>query len=90
METRESNYGDVVCCDFCNEGEETLGGVLVGSYAICGNCCEQYDYDKPDYEYSDEVSEIWSKEKTFKQNVLEYRKKVYGTSDLIVRISSFG
>ena len=50
---------------------------------MCGECCDKYGYDKPDYKYSDEVDEVWDKEKTFKQNVLDYRTKTYGTPDLI-------
>ncbi len=73
------NIGDFVCCDFCNgDGEDSHGGVLVGSSAICGHCCEKHGYDKPDYKYKDEVSEIFPKDKTFKENVLAYRLKTTG------------
>ena len=74
------NIGDFVCCDFCNYGEESYGGVMVGSNAICGICCEKHGYDKPDYEYKDEVSEIFPKDKTFKENVLTYRLRTTGTT----------
>ncbi len=79
------NYGQVVCCDGCNGpyGDNVNGGALIGSSAMCGECCDKYGYDKPDYKYSDEVDEVWDKEKTFKQNVLDYRTKTYGTPDLI-------
>ena len=30
-----SEMGDVVCCDFCNLGEDTMGGVMMGSNAVC-------------------------------------------------------
>ena len=79
------NYGEVVCCDFCNEGEESKGGVLIGSHAVCGTCCDKNGY----YEDDDEIDLTFDKDKTFKQNVLEYRKKVYGTSDAIVTIIPF-
>ena len=84
----ESNYGEVVVCDGCNGpyGGKPNGGVLLGSSAMCGECCDKYGYDKPDYQYADEVDEIWDKEKTFKDNVLEYRERVYGSRDLITRI----
>ena len=65
------NGGDVVICDFCNGGEETMGGVIVGSSAVCGDCTDRYGYDKEDYEYANEVSEIFDKERSFKDNVLE-------------------
>ena len=37
----------MVICDFCNgDGMESLGGVLIGSYAVCGNCCARDNYLK--------------------------------------------
>jgi len=40
-----SNIGDLVVCDFCNgDGTESLGGVLIGSHAVCGNCCVRDKY----------------------------------------------
>ena len=48
-----------------------------------------YSYYKPDYKYKDEVSEVWDKDKTFHDNVIDYRQRVYGTKDLIVKITSF-
>ena len=89
MNKEMNNYGEVVACDFCNFGEETHGGVLLGSYAICGKCCDKYGYDKPDYKYSNEVDVIFDKEKTFRDNVLEYREKTYGTRDAIQTIISW-
>ena len=79
MEEIKHNYGEVVACDFCNYGEESKGGVLIGSYAVCGDCSEKRGY------YKDEKSNS----KTFKQNVLDYRKKEYGSSDLTMTFSSF-
>lgn len=84
-----NNYGEVVCCDFCNQGEESKGGVLIGSHAICGTCCDKNGYYEDDYKYKDEIDLTFDKDKTFKQNVLEYRKKTYGTSDAIVTIIPF-
>ena len=86
-----NNYGEVVVCDGCNGpyGKNIKGGALIGSYAMCGECCDRYSYDKPDYKYKDEVSEVWDKDKTFHDNVISYRQRVYGTKDLIVKITSF-
>ena len=91
MKIHESNYGEVVVCDGCNGpyGENSKGGALVGSYAFCIECCDKYGYDKPDYKYADEVDEIWDKEKTFKDNVLEYRQRAYGSRDLITKIITY-
>lgn len=83
------NGGDVVICDFCNGGDETMGGVLIGSSAVCGDCTDRYGYDKEGYKYANEVSEIFDKERSFKDNVLGYRLKTYGTSDAITIIRSF-
>ena len=42
-----SNIGEMVICDFCNgDGVESLGGVLIGSHAVCGNCCARDEYLK--------------------------------------------
>ena len=84
-----TNYGEVVACDFCNCGEETYGGVLIGSYAICGDCCDKNHYDKPNYEYSNEVDVIFDKDKTFRDNVLNYRYKTTGSKDAIQIITGF-
>ena len=83
------DIGDFVCCDFCNAGENSLGGVIIGSNAICGDCCEKNGYYKPDYEFKDEISEFLSVFKTFKNNVLEYRKKTTGTTSGEIIIESF-
>ena len=89
MNEKIINGGDVVICDVCNGGDETMGGVIVGSSAVCGDCTDRYGYDKEDYEYANEVSEVFDKERSFKDNVLEYRLKVYGTSDAITVIKTF-
>lgn len=73
------NGGEFVACDFCNEGEETFGGVLIGSYAICGDCAKKITE-------VDEIDERFDENKTFRQNVLEYRQRVYGTRDAITQI----
>ena len=82
------NYGEVVACDFCNEGEETMGGCLIGSYAVCGSCCEKNGYYNPDYENKDDIDQFFPKSLTFRDNVLNYRQKAYGTRDLITKIWS--
>ena len=75
------DLGDFVCCDFCNsDGEDSHGGVVVGSSAICGFCCEQNGYYKDDYEFKDEITEFFSLAHTFKENVLDYRKRTTGTT----------
>ena len=56
---------------------------------MCGDCCEKNDYYKEDFEYKDEISVRFDMDKTFKQNVLEYRKNTYGTSDAIITIIPF-
>jgi len=77
----KDDYGDVVICDGCNGGEESLGGALLGSYAMCGECCEEYKY----YEKADEV---FNKTLSFKQNVLDWRQKTYGSSHLASELVS--
>ena len=89
MNSESTNYGEVVACDFCNGGEESAGGVMMGSYAVCGDCSEKNGYYKNSYQYKDEIDEFFDTEKTFRDNVLEYRQKVYGTRDLIQTITFF-
>ena len=50
-----ANLGDTVICDFCNaDGLLSKGGVVIGSNAVCGDCCDKYDY------YNDkEVDEVF-------------------------------
>ena len=75
----EINIGEEVMCDFCNYGEESMGGVLIGSgTAVCGDCCDSKGYDKPDYKYSEDITEIFDKNKTFKENVLNLRERTTG------------
>ena len=88
-EVTVSNYGEVVACDFCNGGEESMGGTVIGSYAICGDCSSERGYTKSSYEYKDEIDVIFDDEKTFRNNVLEYREKRYGTRDAISTITTF-
>ena len=83
------NIGHVVVCDFCNSQEESMGGVMVGSNAVCGVCTKKSGYDKPDYIYANEINTIFDKEKTFKENVLEYRKKTTGSRDGTIMITRF-
>ena len=77
-----ANLGDTVICDFRNaDGSISKGGVMIGSNAVCGDCCDKYDY------YNDkEVDEVFDREKTFQENVCDYRKKKTGTSDGIMQI----
>ena len=89
VEQHTTNYGEVVACDFCNEGEESTGGVLIGSYAVCGDCSEKNGYYNETYEYKNEITEHFNTEQTFRENVLEYRKKSYGTRDAIQTIMSW-
>ena len=88
------NAGEEVCCDGCNgpypeNGDAINGGVIIGSSAYCQACSDKYGYDSEDYEHADEIDEIMDKEKTFKQNVLDYRKKMTGSTDGITRILSY-
>tara|TARA_R100000458_G_scaffold49567_1_gene49216 strand:+ start:5404 stop:5688 length:285 start_codon:yes stop_codon:yes gene_type:complete len=84
------NFGDTVVCDFCNDdGKLSYGGVLIGSNAVCGKCSEKNGYYKSNFEYKDEIDEIFNKKQTFQDNVLSYRKKTYGTSDNIIKIHSW-
>ena len=81
-----------VACDFCNEGEDTLGGVLIGSTAVCGNCSEKNEFTckgvpNQAYEYKNEISKYFDNGKTFQENVEEYRLEQYGTRDAITIIS---
>ena len=87
MKQESTNYGEVVACDFCNYGEESMGGVLIGSYAICGDCSDKNGYYKD--ENNSDIDKVFDNSKTFKDNVLEYRKEVYGSSDLIQTITSW-
>ena len=82
------NIGDDVCCDGCNGpyGDNMKGGVIIGHSAYCGECADKYDYSSPTYEYAKEISEIMDLNKSFKDNVLEYRKRMTGSSDGITRI----
>ena len=66
-----SEMGDVVCCDFCNLGEDTMGGVMIGSNAVCGACCCENGYYLNNV---DDVDYFFDRNKTFKENVLKYRK----------------
>ena len=87
------NAGSNVCCDGCNgpypeQGDEINGGVIIGSSAYCQACSDRYGWEAEDYEYADEITEIMDKNKTFKQNVLDYREKMTGSTDAITRIYS--
>jgi hypothetical protein len=81
---QEINIGTQVLCDFCNGGANSMGGVMLGSYAVCGQCCERNDYYNTD---NDEIDEVFDRNKTFKINVLERRKRTTGSSDGIITIT---
>ena len=77
------NIGDDVCCDGCNGpyGDNIKGGVIIGRSAYCGECADKYGY------YTDkDIDEVMDLNKSFKDNVLEYRKRTTGSSDGITRI----
>tara|TARA_B100000700_G_C14231611_1_gene483881 strand:+ start:107 stop:403 length:297 start_codon:yes stop_codon:yes gene_type:complete len=80
------SIGTQVFCDFCNGGADTKGGVMLGSYAVCGNCCERNGYYDTK---SDEIDEVFDKNKTFKVNVLDRRKRTTGSSEGIITITKF-
>ena len=82
------NSGDVVCCDGCNGpyGDNINGGVIIGHSAYCGECADKYHYYSSDYEHKHEINEYMDLNKSFKDNVLEYRKRTTGSSDGIMRI----
>jgi hypothetical protein len=84
------NIGDVVVCDFCNgDGKNSVGGIVMGSYAICGKCCEKNNYYDKEHEHADEIDLVFSQDKTFQENVLEYRKQQTGSSDGIISVYSW-
>ena len=82
------NSGDIVCCDGCNGpyGDNINGGVIIGRSAYCGECADKYRYYSSDYEHKHEIDEVMDLNKSFKDNVLEYRKRTTGSSDGITRI----
>jgi hypothetical protein len=79
---KTEDNGEFVACDFCNGGEDTLGGVLIGSYAICGDCAK-------DITHPEEIDEVFDPAKKFRQNVLEYRKRVYGKTEAEFSVTSY-
>ena len=81
------NLGDLVICDFCNaDGKDSVGGVMIGSYAICGDCSEKNNYYDKESKDADEIDLVFSKDKTFQENVLLYRKHQTGSSDGIMSL----
>ena len=82
------NSGDTVCCDGCNGpyGDNINGGVIIGRSAYCGECADKYHYYSSNYEHKHEIDEFMDLNKSFKDNVLEYRKRKTGSSDGIMRI----
>ena len=52
---KEIDVGTDVICDFCgSDGDASSGGVMIGSNAVCGLCCESNGYYDPNYIYKDE------------------------------------
>ena len=84
----EINTYDTVICDGCNGpyGDNINGGVIIGSSAYCGECADKYHYYSSNYEHKHEINEFMDLNKSFKDNVLEYRKRKTGSSDGIMRI----
>jgi hypothetical protein len=79
---KEINLGNEVICDGCNgpyDDNKMNGGVIMGSGAYCQSCADEYDYEKT-------ADEVMDKNKTFQQNVLDFRKRMTGSSDGIMRI----
>lgn len=76
------NAGPVVCCDMCNcPGEDCYGGVILGSTAVCGCCCERYNsHTSPDADV------LLNPTRTFKENILAYREQQYGSSDCVITL----
>ena len=90
MSKKIINIGDLVVCDFCNaDGKYSKGGVMVGSYAVCGDCSEKNNYYDKNYENADEISEMFDRNKTFQENVLKYLNISYGTTDGIISFENF-
>ena len=88
----EINAGSAVCCDGCNgpyDENKMNGGVIIGSSAYCQECSDRYGWEAKDYEYADEVTEVMDKDKTFEQNVLDYREKMTGSTNAISRIYAY-
>ena len=67
VEVVDLNQNEEVACDFCNEGEDSMGGVIIGSWAICGNCAKGLSHPE-------EIDEHFDPSKTFRENVLAYRR----------------
>ena len=45
---KEIDVGTDVICDFCgSDGDASSGGVMIGSNAVCGLCCESNGYYDP-------------------------------------------
>tara|TARA_R110002072_G_scaffold209127_2_gene366673 strand:+ start:142 stop:429 length:288 start_codon:yes stop_codon:yes gene_type:complete len=77
--------GDMVCCDYCNGpyGDNENGGIIIGGSAICQECSDKYGYEAKN---SNEIEFVMDKEKSFTENVLEYRKKMTGSTSAITKI----
>lgn len=92
----EINAGKVVLCDYCNadaeslEGEDSLGGGLVHSSALCPACyTEAVKRCKQEYPEEMKYFSPFPADKTFYQNVLDYRKEHYGNDDLVITFTSW-
>lgn len=77
----EANSGALVLCDLCNQESKELGGIRLGSNAICPECASELtieEEDKASYELLDQT-------KTFVENVHNLRYREHGTKDCIVQ-----
>lgn len=53
------DFGERVVCDFCNDdytGNQTSGGVLFGSYAVCPKCTPKLLDDCATYGETDRIT----------------------------------
>ena len=91
MNVHHSNLGEVVICDSCGKDYTILedkGGIIFGSYAYCPACSPQMISNAKKYKEENYLT-IMDKEKSFKQNVLDYRVKMSGSADATRTIISF-
>lgn len=88
----EINSGEIVMCDLCNTyfdhetNTDVMGGIMFGSYACCPLCTVDIleEHEKNTDELVD--IEIFDKNVSFFQNVLDLRYRSHGTKDYITRI----
>jgi len=70
---------DVVICDFCNgdySDSTEIGGVLVGSHAVCPKCAEKYsDSIREDMEDNPHMIQFAKDDETFFDFVVRIREE---------------